>query len=346
MLQIAASDMDPARNAIVLDRVFKDFPRTTGYRDILTFWKRPKLRALDGVDLVIPRGGAFGLLGPNGAGKTTLLKILAGLVLPDRGKVWVNGIDALRNPGRVRDVLMYVSGEERNLYWRLTGRENLRFYAHLVEVPRRKIEDRVNEVLEIVGLAEKANEQVMRYSTGMKHRLAIARGLLSDPEILLLDEPTRSVDPVTARKLWSFIKDVLVGQQGRTVITATHNMEEASFLCSRVAILDRGQVKASDTVEALSGMLDAERRCVVRVDGLRPEALETVRAIPGVKVVNVAPPNGKVEHSLDLLVDDPRKQIPELVAHLVRSGCRVTEVAHENRSLTDVIVALSERSHS
>lgn len=332
-------------HAIEVEGVCKDFPRTVGYRDIVAFWRRPKLRALDGIDLAVPSGGAFGLLGPNGAGKTTLLKILAGLVLPNSGRVTVNGIDALRHPAKTRDVLMYVSGEERSLYWRLTGRDNLRFYSHLVEVPARRVEARVNEVLAIVGLEDKADEQVMRYSTGMKHRLAIARGLLPDPEILLLDEPTRSLDPVSARRLWNFIKDVIVGQHGRTVVIATHNMEEASYLCSRVAILHNGRVRVCDTIHAVSAMLDTGRRCTIRVEASTQEAIISATQGVGIRSLNVVPPNGRVEYAITFMVDDPAQQVPQIVERLVRGGGRVTEVTQESRSLTDVIVALAERTN-
>jgi ABC-2 type transport system ATP-binding protein len=303
------------------------------------------MRALDGVSLTIAAGGAFGLLGPNGAGKTTLLKILAGLVTPNAGSVTVSGIDAIRHPGRTRDVLMYVSGEERSLYWRLTGRDNLTFYAHLVEVPARRVEARVGEVLAIVGLEDKADEQVMRYSSGMKHRLAIARGLLSDPEILLLDEPTRSLDPLSARRLWNFIKDVVIGQHGRSVVIATHNMEEAAYLCSRVAILHNGRVRACDTVDRVSAMLETGRRCTVKVEAVTPEAIGAAISGPGIRAVSVEPPNGKVEYSLSFTVDDPALAVPRVVELLVRAGGRVTHVGQESRSLTDVIVALAERNN-
>ena len=188
--------MDPA---IDLEGVTKRFPRTERYRDILTFWHRRYVTVLSEVSLKVPRRGVFGLLGPNGAGKTTLMKILAGLILPDQGRIEVNGIDIAHQPEEVKGHLTYVSGEERSHYWRLTGRENLRFFAVVNDILRRQQEKRIDEVLSVVSLREAADEMVGRYSSGMRQRLSIARGLLADPEILLLDEPTRSLDPLGTR---------------------------------------------------------------------------------------------------------------------------------------------------
>ncbi|MEX0763198.1 MAG: ABC transporter ATP-binding protein [Dehalococcoidia bacterium] len=330
-------------NAVVLENIHKRFTRTAGYRDIILFWRRTTIDALNGVDLTVPEGAAFGLLGPNGAGKTTLLKILAGLVIPTEGTVRILGQDVTGNPALIRKKLMYVTGEERTLYWRLTGRQNLRFYANLFEVPQKKVMERVEEVLEIVDLQDASEEPVMKYSTGMKHRLAIARGLLADPQILLLDEPTRSLDPLSARRLWIFIKDVLIKQLNRTIIIATHNMEEASYLCSQVAVMDKGVVKACDTAENLSRSLD-RRRCRITVDGISQETITALRSSSGVHDLLVQSPNGHRQYTLEMSVDDPETDIPIVVDQLVRSGGRVSQVVQQQGSLTDVIVELSERS--
>ena len=328
-------------NAIEIQGLKKRYPRTETFKDALTFWRRNYIDALRGVDLEIDGVDTFGILGPNGAGKTTLLKILAGLVLPDDGRIIMNGTDVTRKPGEIPGRLMYVFGEERSLNWRLTGWDNLKFYTSLFEVPRKGADARVDEVLEIVGLTDFARERVMKYSTGMRHRLVIARGLLADASILLLDEPTRSLDPSSAKRLWDFIKDILIGQLGRTIVIATHNMEEAAYLCSKVAILNRGVVVASGTVDEIRSMLDGQQHCVIKVgDSPSDGVMAWLGATNWVTDIKIDSPNGSSEYSLHLTMDDPRAHLGSVVRRLVESGNDVTQVISEKQSLTDVIVKL------
>jgi ABC-2 type transport system ATP-binding protein len=290
-------------------------------------------------------------LGANGAGKTTLLKILAGLVLPDDGQVKVNGVDVTGSIHPAGHQMTYISGEERSHYWRLSGRENLRFVATLDEVPWRQVGRRVQEVLEVVGLGEAADHRVGTYSSGMKQRLGIARGLLSRPEILLLDEPTRSLDPLSAKHLGEFIKEDLVEQRGRTVVLATHNMEEATLVCDRVAILHRGEVKRCETVAAIVASLTGQYQYSITFmeETLTHENLlvtaDKLSEIKGVGSVILDPANGHYEHSVgstvELTVDEPEVQIPLILAQLLRDGAKVIEVNRKRSSLIDAIVAVT-----
>ena len=220
----------------------KRFPRGLGYKELLMPWKRSFNMALENINLRIESGEVFGLLGTNGAGKTTLMKTLATLLLPDEGRVMVQGWDVARHPEKVKPLLGYVVSDERSFFWRLTARQNLRFFSRMNEIPRREIDVYVENLLSLVDLKDVADERVMRFSTGMKHRLSIARGLIADPSILLLDEPTRSLDPQSTRNVWDLIKEELVGRLGKTVIIATHDMEEATHLCDRVAIIHRNSL--------------------------------------------------------------------------------------------------------
>jgi ABC-2 type transport system ATP-binding protein len=325
--------------AIEIEGLTKTFRRSEGYRDALTFWKRDYVAALLGVDLTVPAGGIMGILGPNGAGKTTLLMILASLVLPDAGRILVNGLDLSEYPKAARRSLLYVSGEERSLFWRLSGRENLRFYATMYEVPRRQIDARVAEKLAIVGLEEAADRAVARYSSGMKQRLTIARGLLAEPDILMLDEPTRSLDPLSTRQLGEFIQNVLVGQQSKTVVLATHNMEEATSLCDRVAILHRGKVRACDTVNAVGVKLATPNRYRITLVGILPE-IDPVGQLDGVHLLSCLPLEAQQEVCLEVTVDEPRKQIPLLLERLMQWGVKVVAVNQVKPSLGDTIAAL------
>lgn len=198
-------------------------------------------QALNGVDCDVYAGEFFGFLGANGAGKTTLFKILATLVRPDSGTVIVGGNDVMRHAAKVRSQLTPVIADERSLRWRLSARENLRLYAVLYGVPSCRVASRVDEVLGIVGLEPASAKLVGRFSSGMRQRLLIARALLAQPKVLLLDEPTRSLDPVSARNLRAFLRDEICRKLGCTILLATHTAEEAFELCDRVAILDRGQ---------------------------------------------------------------------------------------------------------
>ena len=223
------------------------------------FRRAERIQALRGVDLHVQKSEIFGLLGPNGAGKTTLLKILSCLVLPDRGRAVVAGEDVV-NEGKVKPKIGLVHTDERSFYWRLSGRENLDFFSQLYDVPRKRSKARINELLERVDMVEPADRRFADYSSGMKQRLAIARALLHDPPILLMDEPTRSLDPASAAALRTFIRDELKARDGKTVLLATHNLREAETMCDRVAILVKGKVREIGTVEEVRRWGINERR--------------------------------------------------------------------------------------
>jgi len=220
-------------------------------------------RVVDGLELCVPEGELFGFLGPNGAGKTTLIKILCTLISPSSGNAYVNGYDVVLESSKVRQSLGLVATDERSFYWRLTGRQNLEFFATLHNFYSQRSRDRVDEVLDIVRLKDKADELFMGYSAGMKQRMAIARGLLNDPLVLFMDEPTRSLDPGAAQNLRDFIKDYIVKEQGKTIFLSTHNLEEAEQLCHRIAIFDEGKIKATGSSQDLKKGLGMARRCVM-----------------------------------------------------------------------------------
>ena len=218
--------------------------------------KRDRFRAVDGVDLIVEPGEIFGLLGPNGAGKTTTMKMLATLLIPTSGTIRVLGIDPLERPREVRARLGAMLSGERSLYWKLTGRENLEYFAALYHVPPSETKARIAKVLAAVKLADRAEDYVERYSTGMRQRLALARALLPDPALVVLDEPTVGLDPQASRDLRDRVRELKA--QGRTVLLTTHYMEEADQLCDRVAIIDHGRIVALDTPAALKRTIRAE----------------------------------------------------------------------------------------
>lgn len=258
----------------------KSFPVRRSWRAVARHpLRRDRTAALQGISLEVGRGEFFGLLGPNGAGKTTLFKILATLVVPEAGTVEVAGLDALEHPGAVRAVLTPVIADERSLNWRLTGSDNLELFAALYGIPAAERTAAVHGVLETVGIAEARRRMVGTYSSGMKQRLLVARALLSRPSVLLLDEPTRSLDPVTARDFRRFLKEEIAGRQGCTVILATHDAEEALELCDRLAVLDRGSIVAQGTASELARIAGEQRFRVVIGRGQETLALRLLADI-------------------------------------------------------------------
>ncbi len=256
--------------AIATESLGKVYLKRRSLRELVMrpFGRSERIVGLREVTLEVRRGEIFGLLGPNGAGKTTLLKILAGLVLPTEGRAFVAGIDVAADDRAVKRAIGFVTSDERSFYWRLTGRENLHFFGALCGLDPRECRRRAAQLLEAMDLAPVADQQFLGYSSGMKQRLAIARALLHDPPILCLDEPTRSLDPIAAKHLRRFVVDRLNREGGKTVLLATHNLQEAEELCARLAVLDRGRVLRQGSLAEITAGLPGRDHYVLHVIGL------------------------------------------------------------------------------
>ena len=239
--------------------------------------------AVNHLDLKIRKGELFGLLGPNGAGKTTLVKILCTLLPPDEGTAILNGFDAVKQQMQVKQSIgTLFSVGERGFFWRLTGYSNLEFFAAINNVPRHGRQQRIMEVLELVGLKDKAFEFFQKYSGGMKRKLALARALLADPPILLLDEPTTGLDVTSSRNIRDFIKNDLSKKAGKTVLYTTHYIEEVSQMCDRVGIMNKGKLIALDTPEALKGMTKKGEVADIVVKNMSDTQVNSLRSMTGV----------------------------------------------------------------
>ena len=246
----------PAVEVTGLTKVFEKGRRTLWQRLRREPDRRERFVAVNGIDLRVERGEIFGVLGPNGAGKTTTLRMLATLLEPTSGDARILGFDVRTHPREIRANLGAMLSGERSLYWKLTARENLEYFAALYHVPPKDLRARIEAALVAVKLADRADDYVERYSTGMRQRLALARALLPDPPLVILDEPTVGLDPQAARDLRDRVRELK--RQGRTVLLTTHYMEEADQLCDRVAIIDHGKIVALDTPAALKRTIRAE----------------------------------------------------------------------------------------
>jgi ABC-2 type transport system ATP-binding protein len=262
-----------AEMAVQVDGLRREFQTGKGFRK-----RSPPVVALDDVTLDIRQGEVLGLLGPNGAGKTTLVKILSTVLLPTAGTARILGHDVVDATAAVRPLIGIVFGGERGLYTRLTARQNLTYWAALYKIPGADGRRRAGELLVTLGLEARADEPVETFSRGMKQRLHLARGLINDPPVLFLDEPTTGMDPVAARQFRSLV--VNLRSEGRTVLLTTHDMAEAEALCDRVALIDRGALLAVEPPKVLSGWIAGFER--IDVEGASPALLAEVGAVAGV----------------------------------------------------------------
>ncbi|HEX9475268.1 MAG TPA: ATP-binding cassette domain-containing protein [Candidatus Dormibacteraeota bacterium] len=285
-----------------------------------------QLEAVRGIDLEVQHGEIFGFLGPNGAGKSTTISILCTLLTPTAGTARVAGIDVVRDPARVRQRIGLVF-QDPSLDDVLTGRENLEFHAFIYSVPAAERAKRIDEMLALLQLSDRAGSQVRTYSGGMKRRLEIARGMLHQPQILFLDEPTLGLDPQTRQSIWTHLNE-LRDKKGITIFMTTHYMDEAEY-CDRIAIIDRGQIVALGTPDELKAMVGGD---VVTITSSTPD--EAAKEIEGMLGVTPVRDDG----SLRMEVPDGKVFVPRLVRELTAP---VDTVTLRRPSLDDVFLKLT-----
>jgi len=292
------------------------------------------VEAVRGVTFGIERGELFGLLGPNGAGKTTTIKMLITLLLPTSGTARVLGYDVVDDPREVRKRIGYVFGGERGVYERLSGYDNLRYFAELYGVPPKEIRPRIESLLELVGLKGREQERTEGYSRGMKQRLHIARGLLHDPPVVFLDEPTIGLDPIGARELRATIASL--ADAGKTILLTTHYMFEADALCDRIAVITRGEIVAQGTPGDLKRTVGAGTVVEVEVFGMPEGIVERVRDLEGVTSVSIE----EREQAQMLIVQTPTDV--ELTHTILGTlnGANVGRISRREPTLEDAYVAL------
>ena len=301
-----------------------------------------RINAVVDLELEIEQGELFGLLGPNGAGKTTTVKMLCTLLTPTRGNASIRGLDIVKDANKVRKIVNMVAGGERMLYYRLTGRENLRYFADLYDVPSSFVRKRVQQVLDLVGLADRADDEVEKYSKGMKQRLQIARGMINDPQVLFLDEPTLGLDVDIAKDLRAFIRKQLVEEQGKTALLTTHYLAEAEEMCDRVSFIFKGKIVSTGTPAELSRLIVSTITAELILSDVKDADIQLFASDTGSKI-----------RSIEVVEDDPSKSkkrvlienasediIRTVFEHFHDRGARVVSAALKQPSLEDAYLEL------
>ncbi len=286
------------------------------------------VNALKNISLEIEEGEIFGLIGRNGAGKTTLTKIIATLIQPTSGEVLVKGFDSVKDEVKVRSLIGLATAEERSFYWRLTSEQNLIFFARLYGINDKSARRRIAELFEQLNLQELAKRSFSELSTGNKQRLAVARALLPAPPILLLDEPTRSLDPLAA----SNMRDLILSLKGISVLLTSHNLAEIEELCSRVAIIAKGEIRAVDTPENLRRSHRQTQNVTVIFNNLNESDFQNILPVK----------DYEIEKQSDTFVlkftrETEDQLLGEIIALLTRKGATIFDVETEKATLLDVL---------
>jgi ABC-2 type transport system ATP-binding protein len=330
MSDVESRDRSTSGKAIVAKHLCKIFEATKGF----VRRRKSQVVALKDVSFEVDYGELFGLVGPNGAGKTTTIKILTTMLIPTSGRATVLGYDSEKNVTRIREKIGIVLGGERGLYTRVSAVDNLRYFADLYGVPKNVRDKRIKELLEFMGLSDKANNRVETYSKGMKQRLHLARGLINDPEIIFLDEPTVGLDPEIAIETRKMIKELV--EKGKTILLTTHYMFEADQLCKRVAIIRNGDIVALDTPSGLKKYV--METSVVEVEGFGITDKEVARFKEMKDVLSVSADLGENKQILKIQTPKGSEIISEVQEILKNS--RIYDIKIKEPTLEDAYLKL------
>jgi ABC-2 type transport system ATP-binding protein len=338
----SSTSLAEAVPAIRVEHLAKWFPHRRSWADTLRHpLTRTHAQVLTDVSLEVPAGQLFGFLGANGAGKTTLFRILSTLILPDAGRVTIGGRDLIREAPSVRQLVSPVIADERSLHWRLGARENLRLFAALHGLRGAAATCRVEELLLRVGLTDADDRMVGKFSSGMKQRLLLARALLSRPRILLLDEPTRSLDPVAARAFRDFLRRDIQGVEECTILLATHSSEEALELCDRLAVMDRGRIVTVGTPDSLRRRAGLSRYRLRTPEPAQVPLGELALEHP-VRVMGTVPPDDSGWAALELEIPGGAGAVAEVNRQLVARGVSVGGLEEIRPTLAELIERVVE----
>lgn len=329
--------MNQSKNyAIEVDNLRKVFQTPIG------FWKRQykSIVAIEDVSFAIQPGELFGLLGPNGAGKTTTIKILSTLLLPTDGRAKIMGLDVIKDVHAIRHKIGFTFGGGRGLYGRLSGIDNLRYFAVLYGLEPSLAKKRIYELLELMGLTGREEERVENYSNGMKQRLHLARVMLHDPEILFLDEPTVGIDPVGSRTLRHLVKELV--NLGKTVLLTTHYMYEAEELCDRIAIIKQGKIVALDTIAGLKQRTQNDTVISIQAQNNNKNTSEVIQSLSQLVPIHMS--RNQSEQNILIQTKEPEIVLQRVAPLLQQQSIKSFEVRRP--TLEDVYVSIVEANHN
>ncbi len=289
---------------------------------------KPAVEALKNVSIEIGEGEIFGLIGRNGAGKTTLTKIIATLVQPTSGNVIVKGFDSVEDEVKVRSLIGLATAEERSFYWRLTSRQNLLFFARLYGMKDREARTKISALFERLDIAKYEKRRFSELSTGNKQRLAVARALLAEPPILLLDEPTRSLDPLAAASM----RDLIGSLEGVSILLTSHNLSEIEELCNRIAIISNGEIRTTGTPENLRKSHKQTQKVKINLKSSDPEIFETLSNLKDFEFEQ----NGEIM-TLKFSRESEDDSLGKTIARLSDKNAKILDVETEKATLLDVL---------
>lgn len=327
-------------NAVEVRELKKYF--TSKKKKLFKKTEKKEFRAVDGVSFEIKKGEIFGLLGPNGAGKTTTIKMITGLLSPTAGSVYVNGLDVDKKPLEALKNLGTVLAGDRSIYWKLTARENLEYFAALYGCDKKEAKRRTNEILKKLQLEEKADELVEKFSTGMKQKVALGKALIPNAPVVLLDEPTLGLDPQSALNLRELILEIK--NEGRTVLLTTHYMEEADFLCDRIAIIDGGKIIALDTPENLKSSLNEVKSIKIELTNVTDKLIKEIEALEGVKNVKSSYNQDNRSYEIKIHHTNGNSLVQKILDCISQDKTKVLNVNVIEPSLEDVFINLTGKS--
>jgi ABC-2 type transport system ATP-binding protein len=304
--------------------------------------EKKEFKAVDGVNFDIYKGEIFGLLGPNGAGKTTTIKMITGLLRPTSGSICVMEKDVDKNPMQALKNIGTVLAGDRSIYWKLTARENLEYFAALYGCNKKEAKKRAEHVINRLGLTEKADELVEKFSTGMKQKVALGKALIPNAPVVLLDEPTLGLDPQSALNLREIIVDIK--SEGRTVLLTTHYMEEADFLCDRIAIIDGGKIIALDTPENLKRSINEVKSIKIELTKADEKLIDEIKAMENIKNVINDYNSEKRNYTLTIHHTNGNTIIQKLLDCISKNKSQILNINVLEPSLEDVFIHLTGKS--